>query len=212
MAVRAVLFDFDGTLADSFVPIASSTNHVRASLGLPALTVEEIRRHVGLGLAQLMADLAPGMPFEDAVALYSRHHESIMLSETTLLPGVRETVAALQTRGYKLGVCSNKRVAFTKALILNLGLADAMSEILGPDDVGVPKPDPAMLIEAMRRLNVLPAETIYIGDMAVDVRTAKAAGVAVWLVPSGAHGWEDPLALHPDVVLESFEQLSVLLP
>lgn len=212
MAVRAILFDFDGTLADSFVPIASSTNYVRGTLGLPPMTVAEIRNYVGLGLAQLMADLAPGLPFEEAIALYSRHHETVMLKETVLLPGVREATTALKSRGYILGVCSNKRVEFTKKLLEMLELAPLMSATLGPDDVGVPKPNPAMLFEAMRRLEVSPAETIYVGDMAVDIHAARAAGIPVWLVPGGAQGREDPLALKPDIVLTGFDRILELLP
>lgn len=212
MLVRAVLFDFDGTLADSFAPITASTNQVRAAVGLPALTVDEIRRHVGLGLPQLMADLAPGLPVAEAVSLYGKHHETIMLTQTTLLPGVKDSLAVLHARGYLLGVCSNKRVEFTKKLLHALRLDDMMRVTLGPDDVGVPKPDPAMLIEAMRRLNVSAAETIYVGDMAVDVRAAHAAGIPVWLVPGNAHFQEDPLALKPDRVLATFQEMLETLP
>ncbi|HVK17047.1 MAG TPA: HAD-IA family hydrolase [Fimbriiglobus sp.] len=213
MPTRAVLFDFDGTLADSFGAIAASTNHVRRTYGLPELPEREVRRHVGLGLEQLMADLVPNAPTDAAVALYREHHATVMLAGTKPMPGVLDTVATLASRGYRLAVCSNKRVEFTRNLVDHLGLRPAIAETLGPDDVGGrAKPDPAMLLEALRRLGDSPAEAVYVGDMAVDVHAARAAGVPVWLVLGGAAGLESAEDSGPDRVLGSFAELANLLP
>src|SRR5688572_19933243 len=155
MPIRAALFDFDGTLADSFAAITASTNHVRASYGLPPLPEAEVRGYVGYGLAHLMADLAPGAPVDEAVARYREHHARVMVAETRLMPGVAEAVPELARRGLLMGVCSNKRVEFTRELVGALGLADYFACVLGPDDVGQrPKPDPAMLLVGLRRLKV----------------------------------------------------------
>jgi 2-phosphoglycolate phosphatase len=210
MPIRAVLFDFDGTLADSFPAITASTNHVRRLYGLPELPEAEVRRSVGLGLEYLMTKLVPNAPPADAVAAYRAHHPSVMLTGTALMPGVADTVPELRRRGLKLGVCSNKRVEFTKQLVAALGLGASIEVVLGPEDVGVPKPDPAMLIEAARRLEVSSGETIYVGDMAVDVEAGHAAGMETWLVLGGAVGTDDPLTHHPDRVLRGFEELAVL--
>ena len=91
MTIRAVLFDFDGTLADSFAAITASTNHVRGIYGLPAIPESTVREHVGLGLANLMQTLAPQAETADAVAAYHAHHPSVMAAGTKLFPGVRET-------------------------------------------------------------------------------------------------------------------------
>lgn len=211
--IRAVLFDFDGTLADSFAPITSSTNHVRALHGLPALTEAEVRELVGLGLPQLMRDVVPGVPCEQTVAEYAAHHPTVMLTQTRLLPGVLDTLRELRYRGYPLAVCSNKRVEFTRQLVAALGVADLFAEVLGPDDVnGEAKPHPAMLLEAARRLGVAPADALYVGDMAVDIHAARAGGLPVWLVPGGATGRENPFDAGPDRALQSFAELLDLLP
>ena len=211
--IRAVLFDFDGTLADSFAPITASVNHVRGLHGLPALTEAEVREFVGLGLPQLMRDIVPDSPPEVTVAEYAAHHPSVMLAQTKLLPGVAETLRTLQSRGYPLAVCSNKRVDFTRVLIDALGLGTFFAEVLGPDDVdGNAKPHPAMLLEAARRLGVAPSEALYVGDMAVDVHAARAGGLPVWLVPGGAVGRENPLDAGPDRALKDFAELADLLP
>lgn len=210
--IRAVLFDFDGTLADSFSAITASTNHVRESYGLPPLDQPTVMRYVGFGLENLLENLAPGAPLAEAVERYREHHTPAMLSDTKLIPGVLETVAELQTRGYRMAVCSNKKVAFTKQLVEILGIGSHFDAVLGPDDVGTPKPDPAMLLEALNRLGATAEQAVYIGDMAIDVHTAKAAGIPVWLVPGGAAGMESATDAGPDRVLDQFADLLQLLP
>jgi phosphoglycolate phosphatase len=213
MPTRAVLFDFDGTLADSFGAITASTNHVRRAYGLPDLPEREVRRYVGLGLAQLMTDLVPNAPADAAVALYRQHHPTVMLAGTKLMPGVADAVATLAGRAYRLAVCSNKRVEFTRNLVEHLGLRSAVAEVLGPEDVdGRAKPDPAMLLEALRRLGDSPADAVYVGDMAVDVHAGRAAGVPVWLVLGGAAGRESAEESRPDRILGSFAEIPNLLP
>jgi 2-phosphoglycolate phosphatase len=214
MPITAVLFDFDGTLADSFAAITSSTNHVRISYGLPPLPEAEVRKYVGYGLALLMADLVPGAPVDEAVARYRAHHATVMVAETRLMPGVAETIPELARRGYCLGVCSNKRVEFTRELVYSLGLHPFFMSVLGPDDVNqLAKPDPAMLLEGLARLKVSANEAVYVGDMIVDVQTAKAANVPVWLVSPDEMGDSTPVDdMGADRVLRSFTELLELLP
>ncbi|MBP3958470.1 HAD-IA family hydrolase [Gemmata sp. G18] len=207
--MKAALFDFDGTLADSFAAITSSTNHVRQSYGLQPLPEAEVCGFVGYGLANLMADLVPGAPVDEAVTRYRAHHAGVMVAETRLMPDVGDTIRALARRGLKLAVCSNKRVEFTRELVRALGLADCFACVLGPDDVADrAKPDPAMLLEGLTRLGVSAGDAIYVGDMVVDVQTARAAGIAVWLVPTGSTEPNEPA----DRVLTSFAELLELLP
>jgi len=213
MTIRAVLYDFDGTLADSFAPITASTNHVRQKFGLPPLPESEVRHYVGFGLANLMETLVPTAPTNEAIDLYRAHHQQVMLTQTKLMPGVAETVPELARRGFRQAVCSNKRVEFTRQLVGVLGLAPFFTTVLGPEDVNNrPKPDPAMLLEGLRRLEVSKEEAIYIGDMAIDVHTAQAAGVTVWLVPGGAAGEESAAAAGPDRILKGFGEILELLP
>ena len=210
---HAALFDFDGTLADSFAAITASTNHVRQSYGLSPLSEDTVRAYVGYGLENLVEQLVPNAPTDEAVARYREHHQRVMLSDTRLMPGVAHTIPELARRGYRMAVCSNKRVEFTRQLVVALGLGPYFAAVLGPDDVGDrPKPDPAMLLEGLTRLAVSPTEAVYVGDMAIDVHTAKAAGVPVWLVLGGASGHESATDAGPDRVLTGFAELLELLP
>src|SRR3981189_2997969 len=107
---KAVLFDFDGTLGDSYPAIAASVNHVRGMHGLPPLSLDEVKRWVGRGAPVLMARTVPAGGTEPNLAAYQAHHPSVLHSGTRLLPGAAELLRLLHGRGLRLGVCSNKGV------------------------------------------------------------------------------------------------------
>ena len=212
MPTRAALFDFDGTLADSFDAIIASVNFVRQSFGLPALPGDTIRKFIGHGLPQLLHDLCPDCPQDLAIARYREHHARTMEAGTRLFPGVLATLIELTRRGFKLAVCSNKAVGFTRELVRMLKIDHLMAEVLGPEDVdGKPKPDPAMLLEACRRLDAAPGETVYIGDMSVDVLAGHAAGIPVWLVHVGLVG-DGAISVQPEKMLGTFDEILDYLP
>jgi phosphoglycolate phosphatase len=211
--LRAVLFDFDGTLIDSYPAITASVNHVRARHGLPPLGLDEARRHVGRGAGFLLRHTVPGGDLDADTAAYRQHHPSVLRSGTRLLPGAAEALRALHGRGLRLGVCSNKPVAFTRELLDYLGIAPLLDVALGPEDVERPKPAPDMVLSALRRLDVPAAAALYVGDMTVDVQTARAAGVAVWVVPTGSDDLDSLRQARPDRVLRDlFELAAVLAP
>ncbi len=194
----AVLFDLDGTLIDSYPAIAASVNHVRSLYKLPPLGVAEVTRHVGRGVVYLLdKTIGQGDPTAN-VAAYREHHPSVLREGTRLLPGAREVLLALKRSARKLGICSNKPVAFTRELIASLGVAETFDVVLGPEDVGRPKPAPDMLLEAMARLGMAKEQTLYVGDMTVDIQTARAAGVRVWVVATGSDTPEALDAARPD--------------
>jgi phosphoglycolate phosphatase len=206
-----VLFDLDGTLIDSYPAIAASVNHVRAGHGLPPLAEAEVRRHVGRGPAYLLAHTVGIGDNDTNVAAYRAHHPSVFHQGTRLLPGVAEALAALHRRGLLLGVCSNKPVAFTRELVAFLGIGDYLALLLGPEDVARPKPAPDMLLAALKRLGVSAGDVLYVGDMVVDIDTARAAGVAVWVVATGSEEVEALDRARPDRRLDRFADLPALL-
>ncbi len=206
--VKAVLFDFDGTLGDSYPAITASVNYVRHLHGLEPLSIAEVRRHVGRGAEFLLkATVERGDPAAN-VALYKAHHPSVMNSGTHLYPGVADTLRQLHAQGLRLAVCSNKPVAFTRELLRHLQIAGYFAEVLGPEDVERPKPAPDMLLEGLARLQVTADEALYIGDMTVDIQTARTAGVRVWSVPTGSDDRETLLAAHPDRLLHDFRDVA----
>jgi phosphoglycolate phosphatase len=206
-AYAAVLFDFDGTLIDSYAAIAASVNFIRAAHGAEALSVEEVKRHVGRGPDYLLSHTVPGYHADSDIARYRAHHPTIMRDMTTLLPGATEALAGLHQAGKRLGLCSNKPHVFSGDLLRHLGVAELFDLVLGPEDVARPKPAPDMLIAALARLGVPANRVLYVGDMTVDIETARAAGTAVWVVPTGSDGRAALDAARPDRVLASLHEL-----
>src|SRR5262249_5961469 len=200
---RAVLFDFDGTLADSYAAITASVNHVRAAHGLPPLPEAEVRPHVGRGMPHLLAQTVPGCNQLVDQARYRAHHPSMMKPLTRLLPGAGELLAALKSGGKGVGVCSNKPRRFTRELLQHLAVDTYINVLLGPEDVPRPKPAPDMLRAGLKRLGVAPGEALYIGDMVVDIETARAAGVPVWVVATGSDELAALAAAKPERIFES---------
>lgn len=207
MPLRAVLFDFDGTLADSYAAITASVNHVRAAHGLPAMSVDEVRRHVGRGLPYLLEHCVPGMDLEADTRRYREHHPSVLESGTVLLPGAADTLRELHGRGLALAICSNKPKPFTQTLVEILGIAPYLTAVFGPQDVPRPKPAPDMLTHAIHTLGVAADDALYVGDMTVDIETARAAGIRVWVVPTGSDSRAALEAARPDRIINSISEL-----
>jgi phosphoglycolate phosphatase len=210
--IQAVIFDFDGTLGDSYEAITASVNYVRGLHHLPPLSIGQVRHHVGRGPEFLMKETVERGDVSANVAQYKAHHPGVMYSGTRLYPGVADALAKMHTKGYRLAVCSNKPVAFTRDLLAYLKVAPYFTLVLGPEDVRRPKPAPDMLLAALERLQLAPHQALYIGDMTVDIQTARAAGVRVWSVPTGSDDRDTLLAAHPDRLLRDLREAAELLP
>jgi 2-phosphoglycolate phosphatase len=205
---EAVIFDFDGTLVDSYEAIAASVNHVRASYQMPPLSTAEVRRHVGRGPSYLLEHTVPGSDIEKDLERYRVHHPSVLRSGTRLLPEVAETLRKLKAAGFRLAICSNKLAEFTRQLLEILGLADLIETVVGPEDAGKPKPAPDMLLAVLDRLSLSREQVLYVGDMVIDIHTARGAGVTVWVIPTGSEELEALVSAQPDIVMHRFSELA----
>jgi phosphoglycolate phosphatase len=204
-APRVCCFDFDGTLADGYPAIAASVNRVRKKYGMTPLSVPEVKQHVGRGLDYLLKETVPPADTEADTLLYRSHYASVMKDGTVLLPGARETLEVLQAEGVKLVVCSNKPGPFTRELLEHLGLLRFLDAVFGPENVPRPKPAPDMLVAALRRQRVEAGDALYVGDMTVDIQTARAAGVPVWVVVTGSDTSALLQEAQPDRLLDDLE-------
>lgn len=206
-AYAAVVFDFDGTLADSYAAIACSVNHVRAQRGLPGLSLDEVKRHVGRGADYLLEHTVPGGRLAGDLACYRAHHPTVMLEMTHFLPGALVLLAGLHRRGKKIGLCSNKPRLFSEELLKHLKVSAYFDVVLGPEDVAAPKPAPDMLLRAIERLGLPASQVLYVGDMVVDIQTARSAGVRVWAVPTGSDERGVLEAARPDRMLVDLPEM-----
>jgi 2-phosphoglycolate phosphatase len=206
------LFDLDGTLVDSFEAIRASVNHVREHRGQPPLDMDTVRRAVGNGIHRLIELTAPVGDHDENVHLFTAHHTSVIDIGTRMMPGAFEVLHALRERGRRLGVCSNKPLALTRRLLEGQGALNLVEVVLGPESAPRRKPAPDMLLEAIRQLGSHVDQTVYVGDMTIDIETARAAGVTVWVIPSGTQDEATLLAAHPDRLIHQFEEVLTLAP
>jgi len=208
----AVVFDLDGTLLDSYAAIDDSLNAALTTMGLPGVTPEETRRRVGRGLEALMFESVGAERQEEGVRLFQDHYEKAGPESTRLLPGADDVTRALAARGTKLAVASNKPARFSRQLLDHLGIAGRFGAVFGPDDGFPPKPAPHMVFMALALLGVKEADALFVGDMPIDVLTARAAGVTVAVVPTGSSTREDLVLAGPDVVLDDVSGVMHLFP
>jgi phosphoglycolate phosphatase len=205
-SIRGLIFDLDGTLIDSYLAIRAGVNHARSHYGLPEVDDRSVRRRVGRGLEQLIAELVGERRVERGVRLFRERYAEVFRSMTFALPGATATLRRLHRCGYRSAVASNKPARFGEPILESLEMLPFLEGVLGPDRVGSSKPDPAM-IEACLHLLRLPRErVIYVGDMVLDVETAARAGLSVLLVGGGSSSLEE-LRATGQPVLERLELL-----
>lgn len=180
---RLAVLDLDGTLVDSLDDLHASVNHALAAVGLPPRTREEVHGFVGEGARLLLARAAGDREdlVEPALAAWRPHYEAHCLDRTVAYPGIP---ALLAGAGRALAVHTNKPGALARKILDGLGLLSRFAVVLGGDEAPR-KPDPTGLREIMVRAGATAAETVFIGDSRVDVRTGLAAGVPMVAVTWG---------------------------
>ena len=186
-----IVFDWDGTLYDSTVLIARCIQAACADVGAPVPSLADASYVIGLGLADALRHVAPGLPESryPELGLRYRHHYFARQHELSLFPGTLEMLHALRARQHWLAVATGKgRRGLDDALAHSQlqGLFDATRTA----DETASKPDPTMLLELMEQLGTGPERTLMIGDTTHDLQLARNAGTASVAVAFGAHAHE----------------------
>ncbi len=185
---RAVLFDFDFTLADSARGVVICCNHALSKLGLPAAPADAIRRTIGLDLSTALGILA-GEEWKprggEFLEHFTRKADEVMVASTTFLPGAGRVLETLHGARRRLGIVSTKQRHRVRDALERDGLGMFVDAIVGSDDVPRCKPAPDGLIKAARSLGIPTCECVYVGDSEVDARAAAAAGMEFVAVLSG---------------------------
>ena len=178
---KTVVFDLDGTLADTAPDLTAALNHALGELGRPPVPPEDVRHMVGHGArALLQKGLAATGEVSEALIeqgfpIFLAYYEAHIADHSRPFPGVERALAALEAQGIQIAVCTNKLEALTHEFIRAVGWQGRFAAIVGGDTLPVRKPDPAPLFEAIARAGGGPAA--FVGDSITDTDTAKAAGV-----------------------------------
>jgi phosphoglycolate phosphatase len=189
MTERAVLFDFDGTLADTAPDLAAAVNRMRVEQGHEALPLERLRPFSSAGARGLL-QAAFGLKPDDAEYKAMREefldlYAELCCGETRLFPGVAELLDGLRARGIRWGVVTNKATRFTETILASLELKPDC--VACGDTTPHLKPHPASLLHAAEQLKLSPASCWYLGDDLRDMKAARAAGMRPVAVEWGYH-------------------------
>ncbi|MEO1198431.1 MAG: HAD-IA family hydrolase [Pseudomonadota bacterium] len=185
-APPVAIFDLDGTLVDSARDLLVTLNRVLEQDGLPQVPGSDIRPHIGHGARGMIESAlrhhGATRSASDIDAMHRRFledYERTLTDHTIPFPGIVDLLDSLSKAGARLGVCTNKYERFSVAVLKQLGLLNRFDTVVGPDTLGVRKPDPAHITGTIARLGGEAGRAVMFGDSAPDVDAAKAAGVPV---------------------------------
>ncbi|KMO43306.1 phosphoglycolate phosphatase [Methylobacterium variabile] len=208
-----VVFDLDGTLAETAGDLIGTLNVILEREGLPPVALAQARELIGAGARALIQrgfaaggrELTPGR-LDELFRVFLAHYGQHLCDVSHLFPGVEAALDRLEAAGYRLAVCTNKPEDHSVRLLELLGVGSRFAAICGRDTFPYFKPDPRHLTETIARAGGDPARAVMVGDSRTDVATAKAAGIPVVAVP---FGYTDvPVEeLEPDVVIQHFDAL-----
>jgi phosphoglycolate phosphatase len=214
----AVIFDLDGTIADTAADIANALNAVLADMNLPPYSVAQTGLMIGRGPRVLIERaLRPydraleGAGGEALVDRFKALYAADVTTETSLYEGVRGALDQARARRAKIGLCTNKPDDPTQAILRNFDIASYFSSVVAGDS-GLPmKPDPAPLLHALRELGAEPSRSVMVGDSISDVRAARAAGIGTVIVVAHGYSVAPPSELGGDLLVDRIDQLGEAL-
>ena len=217
--IKLLIFDLDGTLADTGQDITDSINFALEPLGIKPYPVEEIKAMVGSGITKLLRSLAlsddqaeagksESNRFEKVVERFLNFYSNHLLDKTTAYPAVKETLLKLDS--YKKAVLSNKREAFSKKILDGLGLLGTLDAVFGSDSLSEKKPSPVPVLEILDSFGISGDEAVIIGDSNFDIEAGKAAGIRSIAVTYGFRSKET--LTDADFMIDSFGELLNILP
>ncbi len=213
-----LVFDLDGTLAETAGDLCATLNVILAQEGLPPVTLGEARKMVGAGARALIQRgfNAAGRPLSEArlevlFVEFLAYYEAHIADESHLFEGVLASLDRFEAAGFTFAVCTNKVEHPSVRLLTELGVNARFKAICGQDTfkdngVNIAKPDPRMLLNTIERAGGVAGRTIMVGDSRTDIDTAKAAGIPVIAVDFG-YTDEHVSAFAPDIVISHFDEL-----
>lgn len=183
---RLFIFDLDGTLADAYGAIEKSINFTLKRLGLMSVAYKEVKRRVGRGDRLFMKSFFPVKDMEKALKIYRLHHAKALLKYTRLRPYAKKLLYTLKGEKKLLAIASNRPYYYTNIILKKLGIRKYFDIVLCADQINSLKPDPKILYTIIKKLGVSREETVYTGDMDIDMKTASRAKIDAIFITGGS--------------------------
>jgi len=211
----AVLFDLDGTFADTAPDLGRAVNAMRAARNLAPVPLTDTRRVTSLGARGLLGvGFGIGPDHADYLAMrdeFLRIYENNLCCDTALFPGMAELIDRLEQRKITWGIVTNKAERFAKPLMQQLGYATRAACIIGGDTTGHMKPHPAQLLAAATAIDIAPQSCIYVGDDERDIQAGRAAGMRTVAVRFGYLNGSSPDLWGADVIVSTPAEIENIL-
>lgn len=222
-----VLFDFDGTLVDTFDDIIEAVQQMRGRLGAGPIPNGQIKRHIGWGAPNLVGQCHPqldalrpdnlprdGGPLpvpagevERVLQIFRCEYTEVQLQHTHAYSGIKTLCRRLARDGFALAVVSNKPERFIRQILAGLGMVDPFALVLGGDSLSKKKPEPEPLLHAVRELRISAKRCVMVGDSGPDIEAARAAQIPSCAVSWGILPTEDLRALNPTRLVRTVQEL-----
>jgi len=208
-SIELVMFDLDGTLADTGHDLADSVNFTRAHFDLPPLPAPVVYANVGRGVEHLLKHSLPEAGeenFRSVMQVFLKRYEAHLLDRTELYSGVADMLRYFSAK--RRAVVSNKLHRLTQAVVQGLDVAAEFDAILGGDSVAEKKPHPEMLQLVLDQFQISPAKALIVGDSDTDIEAGKRAGVITCGVTYGLGNNAALRAARPDVTIDRLCELA----
>ncbi len=204
---RLFIFDLDGTLVDAYPALTESVIYTVTRLGYPAPSPAQVRRAVGRGQRFLLESFLDKKDLERALRFFRPHHLRALVRGVRWLPHARRVLNALKKRGALLAIASNRPAPFTRQILRVLGAGHTFDAVRCADQVRRGKPHPQMLDDIRRRFGLDRADTVYVGDMPIDIEAGRRAGLATIGVATGSSTLKELKAARPTVIIRGLPDL-----
>ena len=213
--VHSVLFDLDGTFADTAPDLGAALNRLRADLDLPPLPLAHLRPHTSSGVRGMLGaglDILPGdARYAELYQRYLRFYSAALCVHTSVFPGIDELVSELETHDIPWGIITNKTQHFTLPLLEQLGYAKRADCIVSGDSSPRAKPAPHPMHLACALIARGPAHCLYVGDDLRDIQAGRAVGMPTIAVRYGYLGNSGPIETWgADHIVENAADIAVL--
>jgi phosphoglycolate phosphatase-like HAD superfamily hydrolase len=206
-----VLIDLDGTLVDAFTTIHRGYVHTLPQFGLPAPSIDQVRRAVGGGIAHAMAHFLPPQKIPEAIRIHTAYVGKILLDDVKLMPGALHFVRTQSALGRTLAVFTNKQADAARKICEHLGVTPFLKGVFGAGDTPWLKPQPEFTEHVLRALHSDGAHAVLVGDSPFDVATAHNAGFPCWCVTTGTHAADQLREAGADEVFANLTALGIAL-
>lgn len=208
---RNILFDFDGTLADTRQGIIRTVQGTLEHMGLPQADPKAVAATIGLPLTEcfLRATATPANRVDEAAAIYREIFPDLAMDHITLFPHVLHTLSQLEQQGVTMAIVSSRHHMSLDPLVTQLGVVDyiPLSRVYGEDEGLRPKPAPDLALKILHDLDLKSQDTLVVGDTIYDLQMGAAAGCATCGVTYGNQSASQLLAAAPDHLIDDIASL-----